>query len=148
MYNKTGKVYSLEYTLIPKVFSARRQRRWGQQANKGNNKCNNYAKHNDSQCHCCNNVVNGVIRHVNWSRTGLKASYRDSCLGVNLQGALKHHWNKSEICCHVKLKCYRYVMFSACNTSHYFEYKETGIQFLLTEDQFLPTPLNKYWTNI
>jgi hypothetical protein len=62
--NKIGKAYSLEYTEIPKMFFTPHHRRWRQQGNQGNNKCDN-----GIQSHCWNHVIRGHLQQCDPTMT-------------------------------------------------------------------------------
>jgi hypothetical protein len=99
--NKTGKVYSLEYTKITKVFFTPHYERWRQHDNQANDKCNN-----GIQGHCWKNVMWFVCnlfndafsepqRRCRWQACCFCTIYTQSCFVCQSHLAAKqerHGW--------------------------------------------------------
>jgi hypothetical protein len=73
-WNKFGKMYSLEYTDIPKAFFTPHHWRWRQKGDQESNKFYNCIKGNSGILgHCCTNVIRGheIIVETVWDNNDL-----------------------------------------------------------------------------
>jgi hypothetical protein len=74
--NKSGKMYSSEYTDTPEVSFKPHNGLWHEHRNHGNNKCHSRVKDKRSFGHCCTNVIQGHRQKQQQSRTSTKSGLR------------------------------------------------------------------------